>query len=215
MSPAVNRPNTNGTDHQAADGTKQEPTSWVCTHCRVTKPVDDFARNSWTRSGRRHVCKTCRRTYDHKQDYLRRARKYGHIPVFDDFTVADLVECHGDKCYYCSTGSFECIDHFICVRVGGTHTLNNVVPCCNDCNILKRWAVDEPLIRAYRLMMKFGGVGNGNKTQSCPEPWLPGPLPQYYVDPLPELAAIVSLHPDVHPDRYVDTTQKTDVVRSA
>jgi hypothetical protein len=63
--------------------------------------------------------------------------------------------------------------------------------------------------------MKSGGVSNGNKTQPSPEPRLPGALPQIYVDPLLELAAIVPLHPDVHPDRHIDTTQKTGVVRSA
>ncbi len=215
MSPAVNRPNTNGTDHQAAHGTTEEPASWVCNQCSVTKLVHDFARNSWTRSGRRHVCEECRRTYDRKHDYLRRARKYGHIPIFDDFTQADLVECHSDKCYYCPTGSFECTDHLICVRVGGTHTLNNVVPCCNDCNILKRWTVDEQLIRAYRLTTESGGVGNGNKTQPSPEHRLPGALTENYADMQLELAAIVPLHPDVHPDGYIDTTQKTDVVRRA
>ncbi len=105
--------------------------------------------------------------------------------------------------------------HLICVRVGGTHTLNNVVPCCLDCNTLKRWTVDEQLIRAYRLTTKSGGVGNGNKTQSSPESRLPGALPQHDADLQLELAAIVPLYPDVHPDRYVDTTQGTDVVRSA
>ena len=215
MSPPVYRPNTNGTDHQAACGTKEEPTSWICTHCGRTKPVHDFAKNSWTRSGRRHVCEKCRGTYDRKQDYLRRARQYGHIPTFDDFTETDLVECHGDKCYYCPTGSFECIDHLICVRVGGTHTLDNVVPCCLKCNVLKRWTIDEPLIRAYRRTMESGGMSNGNRTQPSPEFRFSMALRQIQVDPLLELAAIVPLHPDVHPDSYVDTTQKTDVVRSA
>jgi len=150
MSPAVNRPNASGADHQAVCGTKNEPTSWVCIRCSVTKPVHEFAKNSWTRSGRRHVCEECRRTYDRKRDYIRRACKYGHTPVFDDFTQADLVERHGDKCYHCDERPFECIDHLICVRVGGTHTRDNVVPCCLECNGLKRRTVDEERIRAYR-----------------------------------------------------------------
>ena len=215
MSPPVYRPNTNGTDHQAACGTKEEPTLRVCTRCRATKPLDDFAKDSWTRSGRRHVCQTCRSFYDGKQAFLRRIRKYGHVPVVDDFTEADLVECYGDKCYHCGHGPFECIDHLICVRVGGTHTLDNVVPCCIKCNGIKRWTVDQPLIRVYLANDGSGGVGNGNHTQPSPEPRLLGALPEHYADLQLELAAIVPLHPDVHPDGYVDTTQKTDVVRSA
>jgi transposase-like protein len=149
MSPAVNRPNASGADHQAVCGTKNEPTSWVCIRCSVTKPVHEFAKNSWTRRGRRHVCQECRRTYDRMRDYIRRARKYGHIPAVEDFTQADLVERHGERCYHCD-GPFECIDHLICVRVGGTHTRDNVVPCCLKCNGVKRRTVDEERIRAYR-----------------------------------------------------------------
>ena len=148
MSPAAIRPKAGGADHQEVCRT--EPTFWTCIQCGVTKPVEDFAMNSWTQSGRRHVCEECRRTYDRKQDYLRRAGKYGHTPVADDFTQTNLVERHGDKCYHCEDGPFECIDHLICVRVGGTHTLDNVVPCCFRCNVRKRWNVDEQRIRAYR-----------------------------------------------------------------
>ena len=151
MSPAVNRPEVSGTDHQVVCATEDQPTSWVCTQCGAQKPVDEFARNSWTRTGRRHVCQECRRTYDRKQDYIHRALKHGHTPVCDHFTQADLVERYGEQCYHCGDGPFECIDHLICVRVGGTHTRENVVPCCLACNRRKRWTIDEGLIRAYRL----------------------------------------------------------------
>jgi hypothetical protein len=153
VSPEVNRPEASGTDHQAACGTEDKRTSWVCTQCGATKPRDEFARNSWTRSGRRHVCQGCRRTYDRERDYIRRARKCGHMPVVEEFTEADLVERHGDKCFHCGDGTFECIDHLVCVRVGGTHTRDNVVPCCLPCNRLKRRTADEKRIRAYRLRM--------------------------------------------------------------
>ena len=65
--------------------------------------------------------------------------------------VRRAVERYGEQCYHCGDGPFECIDHLICVRVGGTHTRENVVPCCLACNRRKRWTVDEGLIRAYLL----------------------------------------------------------------
>jgi hypothetical protein len=53
-----------------------------------------------------------------------------------EFTEADLVARYGDQCYHCGAGPFQCIDHLTCVRVGGTHTRDNVVPCCQACNRL-------------------------------------------------------------------------------
>ena len=64
---------------------------------------------------------------------------YGHCPVVEYFTNQQL-ERHGDRCFYCGTADFECIDHRMCVRVGGHHTLDNTVPCCQKCNQRKRWA---------------------------------------------------------------------------
>jgi HNH endonuclease len=151
VNPVVNRPNASGTDHRVVGRTMDEPTAWTCTQCGLTKPIVEFAINSWTRTGRRHVCRGCRRDYDRKRNYLRRARNYGHTPVFDDFTEADLVERHGSQCVYCREAPFECVDHLICVRVGGTHILDNVVPSCIACNHRKRLTVDEERIRAYRL----------------------------------------------------------------
>jgi len=150
MSLGVNGSDASRADHQAACGTDEEPTFRVCNECKARKPLNQFAKDSWTRTGWRRKCQTCRTWYDREQDYRRRSKAYGHVPVVENFTCADLVERYGDKCYYCLTGPFECIDHIICVRVGGTHTLDNVVPCCVTHNSSKRWTVDEPLIKDYR-----------------------------------------------------------------
>ena len=66
--------------------------------------------------------------------------------------TCQLIDRYGDMCFYCGIGDFECVDHVVCVRVGGHHTLDNAVPSCHECNQLKRWAVDEVLIRVYRLL---------------------------------------------------------------
>jgi hypothetical protein len=116
----------------------------------VTKPLNDFAKDRSKRQGRRGECALCRTDYDREWDYIRRCRKYGHRPVVEHFTAQQLVERYGDACYHCAVGAFECLDHLVCVRVGGPHTLDNTVPCCRECNQRKRWAVDEPLIKAFR-----------------------------------------------------------------
>ena len=133
MSETVTRPAARA-DHHAVCGTDNEPTARACTKCRETKPLSDFAKDRWKPQGRRSVCAVCRAAYDREWDYVRRCRAYGHRPVVEHFTTAQLVERHGDGCYHCGTGAFECVDHLWCVRVGGPHTLANTVPCCRKCN---------------------------------------------------------------------------------
>jgi hypothetical protein len=116
----------------------------------VTKPLSDFAKDRSKRQGRRGECALCSADYDREWDYIRRCRTYGHCPVVEHFTAQQLIERHGDACYHCAVGAFVCLDHLVCVRVGGPHTLDNTVPCCHKCNRRKQWAIDEPLIRAFR-----------------------------------------------------------------
>ena len=77
-----------------------------------------------------------------------------HRPVVEPFTTQQLIERHGDRCFHCGAGDFECIDHLVCVRVGGHHTLDNTVPCCQKCNQRKRWELDELYIRVHRLFFE-------------------------------------------------------------
>ena len=151
MSEVVTRPAANGTDHQTVCGTDDEPTARACITCGEVKPLNEFAKDRRRRHGRRGVCAVCRTNYDRERDYKRRACMYGHCPVVEFFTNRQLIDRYGAMCFYCGTGDFECIDHRMCVRVGGHHTLDNTVPCCRECNQRKRWEVDEVLIRVYRL----------------------------------------------------------------
>ena len=150
MTEVVTRPAANGADHQAVCGTDDEPTARVCFMCGEVKPLNEFAKDRWKRQGRRGMCAVFRTNYDRERDYIRRTRMYGHCLVVESFTTQQLIERHGDTCFHCGTGDFECMDHLVCVRVGGAHTLDNAVPSCRECNQRKRWAVDEPRIRAYR-----------------------------------------------------------------
>lgn len=69
--------------------------------------------------------------------YRKRCEGYGVTPIVDDFTKADVIERHGDSCFYCETGEFENLDHFVPVKAGGPHTLENVRPSCFSCNRAK------------------------------------------------------------------------------
>lgn len=67
------------------------------------------------------------------QTYMQRVRQY-HLPaVVEDFTKADVIERYGDSCAYCGD-EFQELDHYVAVRLGGPHTLDNVRPSCVSCN---------------------------------------------------------------------------------
>jgi hypothetical protein len=149
MSEEAIRPVAHGTDHHTVCETDNKFTTRVCSKCRETKPLSEFAKDRWKRQGRRGVCAVCRTNYDRERDYIRRTRRYGHRPVVESFTTQQLMERYGEGCFHCGTGDFECIDHLVCVRVGGPHTLDNALPSCCECNQRKRVAIDAPLIRAY------------------------------------------------------------------
>lgn len=69
---------------------------------------------------------------------------------------------YGMKCYYCGEvlgGKDITIDHIIPVKHGGTHLLDNTVPCCRRCNVDKKdLYLDEWLaimkIRRNKLLNK-------------------------------------------------------------
>jgi hypothetical protein len=63
---------------------------------------------------------------------------YGHPPVLETFTRADVVALYGDRCRYCANGPFEHLDHVVPLCVGGHHTLINVRPSCAACNNRKQ-----------------------------------------------------------------------------
>lgn len=69
--------------------------------------------------------------------YRRRCAHAGLEPVVEHFTRADVVTRYGDSCTYCETGEFEHLDHFIPIKDGGPHTLDNVRPSCAACNLAK------------------------------------------------------------------------------
>lgn len=177
MTERIIRPAANGADHLPSN-TSTTPSEHrkLCTQCGFFRPFDEMAPDRRAKDGRRSVCREHRRAYDrtryqknpeatlaqqrqYRQEnpgrqwlrgYKRRARKYGLTPVWQLLTREAITDCWGGTCYYCLNGAFEQIDHFVAVAAGGHHTIDNVVPCCTDCNVLKRWEIDEAEMQLFR-----------------------------------------------------------------
>ena len=87
-----------------------------------TRPTTASASHSVRHSARR---KAKRAANSHRawESYFRyRCRYYGIDPVIESFTREELVVRYGDRCFYCHTGDFEALDHFVPIAAGGPHT---------------------------------------------------------------------------------------------
>jgi len=62
------------------------------------------------------------------------------------FTIQDVINKYGKNCVYCG-GLFEQIDHYIPLSKGGSHTLDNVRPSCEHCNLTKNNKLPEEFIK--------------------------------------------------------------------
>ena len=187
MTEKETRPAANGTDHQLLDYQYPSGSDALCrcTKCGTPKRLADMAPDRQRKSGRRTWCRDCKSTYD-RQRYLtnrdpilsrqrryrqanpgtgwaacyrKRAQRYGVTPIVEMLTAENLIARWGNRCFYCLTGPFEHLDHITPVAAGGHHILSNVVPCCRDCNVRKRWASDESAIKRYRSSLAPGGGG--------------------------------------------------------
>lgn len=83
---------------------------------------------------------------DQYQMYSNRrlARKKSFI--IDIFTIQDIIDLYGCQCIYCG-GSFEEIDHYVPLSKGGSHTLDNVRPSCEHCNLTKSNKLPEEFLK--------------------------------------------------------------------
>jgi 5-methylcytosine-specific restriction endonuclease McrA len=73
-------------------------------------------------------------------------------PGFTKQEWLDLLREHGYSCAYCGkTGIKLTKDHVIPLSKGGTHTKENILPCCPDCNhekndrTLEEWREDREI----------------------------------------------------------------------
>ena len=72
------------------------------------------------------------------QQHRRRAAKMGTCPetiVKEQWDRILLV--YDSSCVYCGTKSNLTMDHVVPLSLGGTHTIDNIVPACQSCNASK------------------------------------------------------------------------------
>lgn len=135
------------------------PEQKTCTGCGETKPHSDYYQHK--RDGLRSRCRECERVdrvrrreersasnrawvqanpeavkaHGWASSYRRRMKIYGHEPIVETITYADVVARYGDRCWHCGTGTFDALDHWPePVRDGGPHLLENTKPCCAKCS---------------------------------------------------------------------------------
>jgi len=100
--------------------------------------------------------KVKQKIYSYKKEHKDQYRLYANkrvalkkTTVVEDFTFNDIIEKYGDKCVYCG-GNFDHIDHYIPLSKGGGHTLKNVRPSCESCNLTKNNKMPEDFLKMKR-----------------------------------------------------------------
>ena len=145
------RPEINGTDQGLLNRTAVAVTALrTCCRCRIEKPLDYFATDRTKPDGYRTICAGCRSDYDHQRYYQLSCHRYGIEPVIKPFSRKEVIDRCGNRCFYCTVGDFEALDHFVPVAAGGAHTLDNARPSCRSCNSLKFWLDDRSLVHEFR-----------------------------------------------------------------
>lgn len=124
-----------------------------CPRCRATKPGFDFGRDDSSADALNSECRSChsakvaRTTLPETKrakNQRRRARKAG--AEYDGHTPADLLAYWAEwnifACIYCNGayGEIEHIEHVMPLSRGGSHTVDNLAPSCEACNLSKGWA---------------------------------------------------------------------------
>lgn len=97
------------------------------------------------------------RTSQYKKDHPEQYQMYNNrrlalkkTATVELFTMQDIIFKYGNKCFYCE-GKFEEIDHYIPLSKSGSHTLDNVRPSCEHCNLTKSNKLPEDFLK-YKEM---------------------------------------------------------------
>lgn len=107
----------------------------ICVECQ-----SPFIENQGLPAG---VCPMCRITDFEMQAnivataLLRKADSFVDKSLTTDQWMATLKHFNG-LCAYCQICAYECLEHFVPIKLGGGTCANNVVPSCLSCNALKK-----------------------------------------------------------------------------
>lgn len=127
-----------------------------CPSCLKDKPLNEFNRNLRSKTGTQHYCRECqtaKRTTPAKkfEEYQKRAATNN---MAFGLTLQDFIECAASSCTYCGDqleyAAFDRIDS------NGGYTHDNVVPCCDECNFMKRaYSEDKFFEKAFKIACVF------------------------------------------------------------
>ena len=128
----------------------------VCKACGRDKPLTAYYRASQAASYYSHDCRACRST--HKRSQYNSDPQYRALQVM--YSIETLIKrkypeawtgslaaagaahlLSATHCTYCGTpnnGTWTfSLDHHVPLALGGTHSLDNLRPCCEPCNRAK------------------------------------------------------------------------------
>lgn len=130
-----------------------------CSLCHQWLNLDSFNLDITVKDGHSCICKQCNSNYSKRmyQSYKRGAirRKYVFELTQSDFEK--LIEC---PCYYCGEKpkQYNGIDRFDSQQ---GYILGNCVPCCEQCNFMKRnLKIEDWYNKMKKILNKWEGKEN-------------------------------------------------------
>lgn len=128
----------------------------ICSKCNKEKSFDEFHVCGKSKSGRSAECIQChsKRKYEYYNDVKGRYNSYKFGAKARgkewDITYSQFKSYWNKPCYYCGrridTIGLDRIDN------GLGYSINNVVPCCIDCNSGKRCMSESEFLRWIELV---------------------------------------------------------------
>lgn len=107
-----------------------------CSCCHQWLSLDNFNLDITVKDGHSCMCKQCNLNYPKRiyQSYKRGAKRRNYI---FELTQSDFEKLIKSPCYYCGEApkKYNGIDRFNS-QLG--YTISNCVPCCEQCNFMKR-----------------------------------------------------------------------------
>jgi hypothetical protein len=114
--------------------------SKVCSSCDLRKPFSDFSPNKAAKDGRQKTCRPCRSAKVHSGEWNGNTRRQKLIDERADGSITtDFIKSvFAEKICPCCDGLMErddkVLDHIMPLKLGGTHSADNVMVLCWSCN---------------------------------------------------------------------------------
>ena len=152
-------------------------TSKTCIKCNESKTIDQFSKQKGSPDGHQYACKTCAKASaavynaDNRELVNAKNAAYSRTPkgkfakykagaktrnISFNLTIDEFLVYWGADCSYCgdqiATVGIDRVDSSL------GYTVDNVVPCCRMCNIIKL-DHDNDILNTHMLkMLKHQGV---------------------------------------------------------